>query len=215
MTSDGDRDGPGDVHPDEREDRPELDIGAAFAAIVADYASPPPEGERPWPAAEDVEEDPTGTGTYPTTRAAGAGRPDAAGPDGAGPDALGPDALGPEPARFRPVRRGPRHRLPDGTGAPGGYELGAGYGAGEEDDQHDRFVPPEPPPITSTDLVSRLAWLGVIGGPVFLLVAALVWRALPTLVVIVALAAFIGGFITLVARLPRDRDDGPDDGAVV
>jgi hypothetical protein len=50
---------------------------------------------------------------------------------------------------------------------------------------------------------------------VFLLVAALVWRALPTLVVIVALAAFIGGFITLVARLPRDRDDGPDDGAVV
>jgi hypothetical protein len=34
-------------------------------------------------------------------------------------------------------------------------------------------------------------------------------------VVLVALSAFVGGFITLVARLPRDRDDGPDDGAVV
>jgi hypothetical protein len=113
------------------------------------------------------------------------------------------------------TRRGPRHRLPDGTGGPGAYELGTGYGADEVDDQQERFVPPEPPPITSTDLPSRLAWLGVIGGPVFLLVAALVWRTLPTLVVIFALAAFIGGFITLVARLPRDRGDGSDDGAVV
>ena len=43
----------------------------------------------------------------------------------------------------------------------------------------------------------------------------LAWRTLPTLVVIIALAAFIGGFITLVARLPRDRGDGSDDGAVV
>ena len=48
-----------------------------------------------------------------------------------------------------------------------------------------------------------------------LLLAALTWSRLPTLVVILTLAAFVGGFITLVARLPRDRDDGPDDGAVV
>ena len=76
-------------------------------------------------------------------------------------------------------------------------------------------MPPEAPPITSTDLVSRLAWLGVLGGPLFLLVAALVSHALPAVVVLFALGAFIGGFVTLVVRLPRDRGDDGDDGAVV
>jgi hypothetical protein len=90
-----------------------------------------------------------------------------------------------------------------------------GYGADEPDDDRERFVPPEAPPITSTDLVSRLAWLGVLGGPLFLLVAALVSNALPAVVVLLALAAFIGGFVTLVVRLPRDRGDDGDDGAVV
>jgi hypothetical protein len=197
VTGDGDRDGPGDLHPDEREDRPELDIDAAFAAIVADFASPLPAGAGPWPAAEDVEDD--------EDDEPGAGDE---------PPAGEPDAVGSDAGRFRPVRRGPRHRLPDGSEGPGDYELGSAYD-GDDEDQQDRFVPPDPPPITSTDLPSRLAWVGVIGGPVFLLVAALVWRTLPTLVVIGALAVFIGGFVTLVARLPRDRGDGSDDGAVV
>ena len=105
--------------------------------------------------------------------------------------------------------------MPDGSLDPGyrGNAEGAGSAPGEDDEE--RFVPPEPPPITSTDLASRLAWLGVLGGPFLLLLAALTWSRLPTLVVLVALSAFVGGFITLVARLPRDRDDGPDDGAVV
>jgi hypothetical protein len=194
VSGDGDRDGPGDVHPDEREDHPELDIDAAFAAIVADFASPAPAGPGPWPAAEDVDDDEGGSGEEPSAGQA--------------------EAPGPEAGPFHPGRRSPRHRLPDGSGGPGAYELETGYDADEDDDQ-DRFVPPDPPPITSTDLPSRLAWLGVIGGPMFLLIAALVWRTLPTVVVIIALAAFIGGFITLVARLPRDRGDGSDDGAVV
>jgi hypothetical protein len=187
VTGDGDRDGPGDVHPDEREDRPELDVDAAFAAIVADFGAPAPAGAGPWPAAEDVDPD----------------------------EPLAADlALGEEPdAGLRQARRGPRHRMPDGSDMPGGYDIDPDER--EPDDPQDRFVPPEPPPITSTDLPSRLAWIGVIGGPLFLLIAALVWRTLPTLVVIGALAAFIGGFVTLVARLPRDRGDGSDDGAVV
>ncbi|HVN11116.1 MAG TPA: hypothetical protein VMT69_03400 [Kineosporiaceae bacterium] len=197
MTGDGDRDGPGDLHPDEREDRPGLDFEAAFAAIVADYATPAPPGPGPWPAAEDVGPD------EPSADAA------------AGASAPSPEADGADAARGRAIRRGPRHRLPDGGTGGGGYELGGGFDPEEPDDEHGRFVPPEPPPISSTDLTSRLAWLGVIGGPLFLLIAALIWRTLPTLVVIAALAAFIGGFITLVARLPRDRADGPDDGAVV
>jgi hypothetical protein len=192
VTGDGDRDGPGDAAPGEREDHPELDVDAAFAAIVADFARPLPTGVGPWPASEDVDPD----------------APPASPADDA--------AAFPDPARLRPTTRGPRHRLPDGSLDPGDLEEPARpdpAGAGE--DEQERYVPPEPPPITSTDLASRLAWLGVLGGPLVLLLAALTWSHLPTLVVILTLAAFVGGFITLVARLPRERDDGPDDGAVV
>jgi hypothetical protein len=186
-TGDGDRDG--DVHPDEREDHPELDIDAAFAAIVADFGAPAPEGSGPWPEAEDVRPDEPPAAQVPFDDSSD--------------------------AAFRQGRRGPRHRMPDGSGIPGAYDIDPEPDPDDVEDPHDRFVPPEPPPITSTDLPSRLAWLGVIGGPLFLLVAALVSRTLPTLVVIGALGAFIGGFVTLVARLPRDRGDGSDDGAVV
>jgi hypothetical protein len=186
VNGDGDREGPGDAAPGEREDRPDLDVDAAFAAIVADFGRPLPFGVGPWPAAEDVEPD----------------SPPAAGSD--------TTTVFPDPARLRPTARGPRHRLPDGS------PDGADPDSSSVEDPEDRFVPPEPPPITSTDLGSRLAWLGVLGGPLLLLVAALTWSHLPTLLVILALSAFVGGFITLVARLPRERDgDGPDDGAVV
>jgi hypothetical protein len=188
VNGDGDREGPGDAAPGEREDRPDLDVDAAFAAIVADFGRPVPSGIGPWPAAEDVEADPP--------------------PPDPGPDA----GVVPDPARLRPTHRGPRHRLPDGSADSSDADPGRADG----DDPEDRFVPPEPPPITSTtDLASRLAWLGVLGGPLLLLLAALTVSRLPTIVVILALAAFVGGFITLVVRLPRERDDGPDDGAVV
>jgi hypothetical protein len=190
VTGDGDRDGPGDAASGEREDHPELDVDAAFAAIVAGFAEPLPTGVGPWPAAEDVEA------------------------ETASPDSGSEDATFPDPARLRPTTRSPRHRQPDGSLDPADDGNAEGPGSAREDDE-ERFVPPEPPPITSTDLASRLAWLGVLGGPLLLLLAALTWSRLPTLVVLVALSAFVGGFITLVARLPRDRDDGPDDGAVV
>ena len=64
-------------------------------------------------------------------------------------------------------------------------------------------------------MVSRLAWSAVIGGPLFLLLAALAWRNLPSSLLLLALAAFVGGFITLVARMPQEPPDDPDDGAVV
>ena len=50
--------GPGDATPkDEHDDRPELDVDAAFAAIVADFGRPHPGGVGPWPAAEDVDDE--------------------------------------------------------------------------------------------------------------------------------------------------------------
>lgn len=80
-------------------------------------------------------------------------------------------------------------------------------------DEH--YEPPEPPPIPRGDLVSRLAWSGVLGGPAVLLIAAVVSGALPSIMVVGALVSFVAGFVTLVARMPAERPDDGDDGAVV
>jgi hypothetical protein len=80
-------------------------------------------------------------------------------------------------------------------------------------DEH--FEPPDPPPLPRGDIYSRLAWAGVIGGPLFLLIAAIVGGALPSMLIATALVAFVGGFVTLVARMPGERSDDEDDGAVV
>ena len=77
------------------------------------------------------------------------------------------------------------------------------------------YVPPEPPPLGIGDPLSRMAWAGVLGAPLFFLFAAVFWRSAPTILVLTAVGVFVAGFATLVARLPARRDDDEDDGAVV
>ncbi|TCO51954.1 hypothetical protein EV646_101950 [Kribbella antiqua] len=84
------------------------------------------------------------------------------------------------------------------------------------DDPHDHFVPPEPPRGPRLDWISRIAWLGLIGGPLLLIAAAVLDFGTGRITTI-AVAGFIGGFLTLVIRM-KDRlppEDTPDDGAVV
>lgn len=84
------------------------------------------------------------------------------------------------------------------------------------EDPHDHYVPPEPPKGPRLDWISRLAWLGLIGGPVLLILAALLDFGTGRITTI-AVVGFIGGFLTLVLRM-KDRlppEDTPDDGAVV
>ena len=84
------------------------------------------------------------------------------------------------------------------------------------DDPHDHFVPPEPPRGPRLDWISRLAWLGLIGGPLLLILAAVLDFGTGRITTL-AVVGFIGGFLTLVLRM-KDRlpqDDTPDDGAVV
>jgi hypothetical protein len=84
------------------------------------------------------------------------------------------------------------------------------------DDPHDHFVPPEPPRGPRLDWISRIAWLGLIGGPLLLILAAVLDFGTGRITTI-AVVGFIGGFLTLVIRM-KDRlpqDDTPDDGAVV
>ncbi|GAA3087814.1 hypothetical protein JOF29_008143 [Kribbella aluminosa] len=88
--------------------------------------------------------------------------------------------------------------------------------AKKADDPHDHFVPPEPPRGPRLDWVSRLAWLGLLGGPL-LLIAAAIFGFGTGRITTLAVIGFIGGFLTLVLRM-KDRlppGGGGDDGAVV
>jgi hypothetical protein len=88
--------------------------------------------------------------------------------------------------------------------------------ARREDDE-DHFEPPPPPPLPQADAVTRLAWAGALGGPLLLVLAAIAGIPLSGWVGFLTVAAFVAGFVTLVARM-KDRpptDSGPDDGAVV
>ncbi|WP_112240376.1 hypothetical protein [Kribbella monticola] len=84
------------------------------------------------------------------------------------------------------------------------------------DDPHDHYVPPEPPRGPRLDWISRAAWLGLLGGPALLILAALFDFGTGRITTL-AVVGFIAGFLTLVIRM-KDRlppDDTPDDGAVV
>jgi hypothetical protein len=90
-------------------------------------------------------------------------------------------------------------------------------GEAEEDDEDDHFVPPPPPPLPELDPIAKAAWAGLFGGPAYLLVATLTGFGVPGWAALVAIAAFIGGFATLVIRMGDgpSRGDGPDGGAVL
>jgi hypothetical protein len=93
-------------------------------------------------------------------------------------------------------------------------EAATSYDAGHADDH---FEPPPPPPLPMPDTIGRFAWAAVLGGPLFLLISAMFGLDVSGWPGFLALAAAMGGFVTLVARM-KDRPDtdlGGDDGAVV
>ena len=75
------------------------------------------------------------------------------------------------------------------------------------------YQPPHPPPLKApADAVARFAWAGALGGPVFVVVTYVMdlggWLGA------VGVFASVAGFVTLIARMPHERDSD-DDGAVV
>jgi hypothetical protein len=82
-------------------------------------------------------------------------------------------------------------------------------------DDDDEFVPPVAPPIPTADAVTRLAWIGLIGGPLYMFLSVFLGWDIDDLGGLLAVGAFVGGFVTLVARM-KDRpplDESDDDGA--
>ena len=85
------------------------------------------------------------------------------------------------------------------------------------DDDEEHFVPPPPPPLPRLDPLTKGAWVALFGGPADLLIAVMVDWQVPGWAAFCAVAAFVGGFATLVVHMGErpPRDSGPDDGAVV
>ena len=178
----------------------DADLDAAFAEIIAGWDDVAPDPVPRWPVAEDTD----------------------------------PAADVPPPSSLEHIRDVRDHGLPtpdvDPGGAPDAAEAATSPGGGPRpvepasgprdwelaDTVDDHFTPPEPPPLPRGDVISRLAWAGVLLGPVFLLCAGLFWRDVSRLWLALAALGFIGGFVVLVMRLPQTRDDDTgDDGAVV
>jgi hypothetical protein len=176
---------------------PSLDLGPDPGG-TSDPGPPPGPLPRPAPGHRDV---PGGNGPQAST----ANGPAVDGPAADGPDSIGrnedPPPAGPTPGgRPRIVR--PASSVPPAAPAP-------------PDDEN--FVPPVPPPLPSLDPMAKGAWVALFGGPGYLLLATMVGWAIPGWAAFLAVAAFVGGFATLVIRMGEKppRDSGPDDGAVI
>ncbi|MER6503493.1 hypothetical protein ABT218_30100 [Streptomyces sp. NPDC001455] len=185
----GPPDGPG---PGEGPDNERLDEDAAWQAIVAGYGEEPPDppGARPFRSIEDLaglEDDRSGV----------------LDPDkGIGKKAPGP----PE----RPL--GSSVVFAPGVGGPRDYELAKPEDDDLDDTDEGHFVPPEPPPLPEADVTAKFAWLAVVGGPVLMLLAVLLRWEITWWLGTVCVGGFVGGFITLVARMGDDDDDEDDPG---
>ena len=190
---------------------------AAWRDLVAQYATPAAADgvPAPWPTREDL--------PGPATQGPKAD-PDASGPDTADLDVSGLDMAGPEspelddtqlPGPRLGPRPGPFGGLPPGPPQIRIVRPASAAPPPGDDDEH--FVPPVPPPLPRLDPVTKGAWAALFGGPLYLLVAVMASWQVPDWAAFCAVAAFVGGFATLVVRMGDrpPRDSGPDDGAVV
>ena len=83
-------------------------------------------------------------------------------------------------------------------------------------DERDHFVPPDPGPIFGGDPLLTMAWLGVAGIPIALVIIIIAWRTAPSLLLQIGGVVFALCFLVLVWRMPHHREESDDDpGAVV
>ncbi|MGB0101059.1 MAG: hypothetical protein WBP61_12345 [Nocardioides sp.] len=88
-------------------------------------------------------------------------------------------------------------------------------GATDAAEAEERFVPPPPPPLPTVAPDRMLAWAGIFGSPVVLLCALIFSISIPTWLGYLLVMGFVGGFLYLVVRMPREPRDPWDNGAQV
>ncbi|MEU3981890.1 hypothetical protein AB0F77_17605 [Streptomyces sp. NPDC026672] len=178
-------------HDSDREDRePDekgvpFDEDAAWRAIVAGYGDEPPDppGAKPFKPVEDL--------ALPET----------------GPNE--DDAQEEEPEPAAPV--GSSVSFAPGVG-PRDYTAPEPVEDDFDEDDEGHFVPPEPPPLPTGDTTARFAWLGVVGGPILLVLAVVLGWDMTWWLATLGIGGFLGGFVTLVTRMRTDDDEDGDPG---
>ncbi|WP_320775167.1 hypothetical protein [Streptomyces sp. CRN 30] len=220
-----------------------FDEDAAWRAIVAGYGDEPPDppGAKPFKSVEDLallETDPNDSAEE-SAGEPGGGRPGRSAekkPSGTSSDEPSEQSARSEDAEKggdSAEQGGPAATLPlggsvafaPGVGGPRDYRLAepepdrSGKGGAEDDDEdgEGHFVPPEPPPLPAADTTAKFAWLGVVGGPLLLLLAVLLGWHMTWWLATLGIGGFLGGFATLVLRMQDDdeENDDPGRGAVV
>lgn len=192
-----------------------FDEDAAWAAIVAGYGDEPPDppGSKPFKSIEDLallESDTNGGAS-------------------GGTDEDRRHEKGENGTKAKQADE-PKEDREDKPAKPLGSSVSFAPGVGPRDysapepseddfdaDDEGHFVPPEPPPLPAADPTAKFAWLGVIGGPVLLLLAVLLGWDMTWWLATLGIGGFLGGFATLVMRMRTDDedDDDPGRGAVV
>ncbi|GGP35838.1 hypothetical protein [Streptomyces calvus] len=174
-----------------------FDEDAAWAAIVAGYGEEPPDppGAKPFKSVEDL------ALLEPETNEEG----------GVGAEAPARKA---EDKPAKPL--GGSVSFAPGVG-PRDYSVAEPSDDDLDESDEGHFVPPEPPPLPEADVTSKFAWLGVLGGPLLLLLAILLGWEMTWWLNTLCIGGFLGGFATLVVRMRTDDedDDDPGRGAVV
>ncbi|MFH8475150.1 hypothetical protein [Streptomyces sp. NPDC018000] len=174
-----------------------IDEDAVWKAIVAGYGEEPadPPGARPFRSIEDLallEDDQSGV--------------------------LDPDkGVGKKTPKPPEKPLGSSIVFAPGVAGPRDYEVAEPKDDDLDDSDEGHFVPPEPPPLPEADVTAKFAWLAVVGGPVLMLVAVVLRWDMTWWLTTVCVGGFLGGFVTLVARMGDDDedDDDPGRGAVV
>jgi hypothetical protein len=161
---------------------------AAWRDLVARFDAPCETDvtDAPWPAEEDLPGPDTAAAGLPSTEGEPASQAD--------------DAVSPVD-RTRVIRPAsdPRSWTP-----------------AEEEDEDEPYVPPQLPPPARMDAVTKGAWVALVCGPGYLLLATLAGWTISGTEALVAIAAFIAGFVVLVMKMgDRPKRDDDDDGAVL
>lgn len=192
-------------HDSDREEREErepeekgvpFDEAAAWEAIVSGYGEEPPDppGAKPFKSVEDL------ALLEPETN----------------DDEVRAEA--PRKAEDKPAKPlGGSVSFAPGVGGPRDYSVAEPSENDLDETDEGHFVPPEPPPLPDADVTSKFAWLGVLGGPLLLLLAILLGWEMTWWLTTLCIGGFLGGFATLVMRMRTDDedDDDPGRGAVV
>ncbi|MCK1818683.1 hypothetical protein MTQ10_03450 [Streptomyces sp. XM83C] len=197
-----------DADREDGRDEPEeqsvpFDEEAAWKAIVAAYGEEPadPPGAKPFRSVEDL------------------ALPEPAGDDDSAQAPQAPQAtLDRTDTKDKPATPlGGSVSFAPGVGGPRDYSLPEPSDDDFDEDDEGHFVPPEPPPLPEADATAKFAWLGVLGGPVLLLLAVVLGWDMTWWLATVGIGGFLGGCATLVMRMRTDdEDDGdPGRGAVV